>query len=312
MHVSPPRDGTDVDKAMWFGFTYLAFFLCDTMASVPYYSFKYELCTDNKERTKIFMFTIIASFLGISIGVAMPPGLVSVVGMNAGTALQVTMIHFCVIYSLGMWGSSASIREPIQSKKTKALSKSFAAALTRVLSTKTTRFFIGSETLEYAVIYTFSTMLTFFCYYVFIEPTGIASDYVNGLYATGIFAVIGFLFGAVCPPVWERLYKRIGKRKAWQFQSLYNGFSNLVFLIPLGGNYSLMTVFVLINAFAFGGQFLMDSTLADVIDYDQMLYGERLDGVASRRRPTSSPRPSAPSRAPSRSPSSIPPASSSR
>ena len=50
--------------------------------------------------------------------------------------------------------------------------------------------------------------------------------------------MIGFLFGAVCLPVWERLYKRIGKRKAWQFQSLYNGFSNLVFLIPLGGNYS--------------------------------------------------------------------------
>ena len=59
----------------------------------------------------------------------------------------------------------------------------------------------------------------------------------------------------------------------------YRGVFCLVFLLPLANNYTLMTAFVLLNAFAFGGQFLMDSTLADVIDYDQMLYGERLDGI---------------------------------
>ena len=278
LHVSPPRNGSGADIALWFGITYLAFFLCDTAASVPYYALKYELCTDNKERTRIFMYTIIASFLGISIGVGMPAGLaLDFIGMDPGNALQATMAQFCVVYTLGMWGAAAFIREPVSSKDAKP--KSFAAALTRVLSTKATRYFIGSETLEYAVIYTFSTMLTFFCYYVFITPTGVPRDYRDGLVAAGLFAIIGFLFGGICPPAWDCLYKRVGKRKAWQVQSLYNGLSNLVFLLPLANNYTLMTAFVLLNAFAFGGQFLMDSTLADVIDYDQMLYGERLDGI---------------------------------
>jgi len=60
---------------------------------------------------------------------------------------------------------------------------------------------------------------------------------------------------------------------------LYNGFSNIIFLLPLANRIGLALVFALINAFAFGGQFLMDSTLADVIEYDEFLYGDRLDGV---------------------------------
>jgi len=287
LHVSPPRDSDGTGIAVWFGITYLLFFLCDTAASVPYYALKYELCTDNVERTKIFMYTIISSFFGIAIGVGMPAGLTQdSIGMQAGPALQVTMAHFCVIYVIGMWGAAFFIKEPVGSKDAKA--KSFAAALTRVLTSKATRFFVGSETLEYSVTYVFSTMVTFYIYYVFIEPTGIADDYTNGIFWAGIYAILGFFFAGCCPPVWQMVYRRIGKRKAWQLQSLYNGFSNLVFLIPLrrrvgdpiiNTSSSLMAVFILFNFFAFGGQFLMDSTLADVIDYDQMLYGERLDGV---------------------------------
>ena len=107
LHVSPNREWDSLTLSLWFGVTYLAFFLCDTAASVPYYSLKYELCTDNTERTRIFMFTVTASFIGLLIGTGMPAGLSfdSFGGMDAGLALQVTMLHFALIYTIGMWGS---------------------------------------------------------------------------------------------------------------------------------------------------------------------------------------------------------------
>jgi len=61
--------------------------------------------------------------------------------------------------------------------------------------------------------------------------------------------------------------------------SLYNGFSNLLLLLPLVKSYTLTTLICCVNSFAFGGQFLTDSTLADIIDYDQFLYGDRVDGM---------------------------------
>ena len=146
---------------MWFGFTYLAFFLCDTAASVPYYSLKYELCTDNVERTKIFMYTITASLIGLLIGTGLPGGLERLVGMDPDACVVVTMVHFVVIYAIGMWGAALFIAEPVE----KARTKSFAASFTRVISTKAMRYFVGSETLEYAVIYVMAANINFFAYF---------------------------------------------------------------------------------------------------------------------------------------------------
>ena len=128
------------------------------------------------------------------------------------------------------------------------------------------RYFIASETLEYAVIYTFAAVLSLFVNYCIINPPGLPVDYSNGFFWTGVMGLASMAFAAITPPAWWWLYKRIGKRKAWMVQSLYNGFSNIIFLYPLANNIGLALVFGMVNAFAFGGHFIMDSTLADVIE----------------------------------------------
>ena len=51
-------------------------------------------------------------------------------------------------------------------------------------------------------------MVTFYIYYVFIEPTGIAVDYTNGIFWAGIYAILGFMFAGLCPPLWQMLYRK--------------------------------------------------------------------------------------------------------
>ena len=294
-------ENANTGVALYFGITYLLFFLCDTAASVPYYALKYELCSDNEERTRIFMWTIIASFLGLLIGNMMPAGLERVYDLDPGDAILATMWHFSIIYTLGMWGTALLIREPLVGAAAEGggptitpavpeeaggaalaearVQKSFAATFTRVASTRAMRYFVGSETLEYSVIYVAAAMITFFTNYIIINPTGLPADYLDGFFYSGVLGLLTFFIAAISGPPWWAVYKRIGKRKAWQLQSLYNGLTNLLFLVVPKGNLMLTAVFVVINAFAFGGQFLMDSTLADIIEYDAMLYGERLDGM---------------------------------
>ena len=267
--------GDDTGVALWLGSVHP---LLLAHARVPYYSLKYELCTDNVERTKIFMYTIMAAFVGLLMGTAMPAGIELFVGEGPGLALIVTMVHFAVIYTIGMWGSALFIREPVF-KGAPPKPKSFPAVFTRVLSTRAMIYFVGSETLEYATIYVMAAMLTFFASYTIMSPTGVAQDVSDAFVVSGMIGLSGFAMSIVSGPIWWRIYQRVGKRPAWMAQSMYNGISNLLLLMPLAGRFGLAMAFFLINAFAFGGQFLMDSTLADIIEYDQFLYGDRVDGM---------------------------------
>ena len=91
----------------------------------------------------------------------------------------------------------------------------------------------------------------------------------------GIFLITLFGFAIIGSPLWMMLIKRIGKKKAWLVYSFFNAVSKLLALAISQGDNLTTLVVVAINGLPLGGQFITSGLLADVIDYDEFLTGER-------------------------------------
>lgn len=111
LHVLPPSLEPGRPIALWFGITYLCFFLSDTAFSVPYYALSQELSTDQGVRNSVFFWQVSMSFVGLLVSVALPAALVSVTSQR--TAYAATSFQMMAIYTVGMWGAVLGIRERV-------------------------------------------------------------------------------------------------------------------------------------------------------------------------------------------------------
>lgn len=86
-------------------------------------------------------------------------------------------------------------------------------------------------------------------------------------------SVMGLLFAAMLSaPAWLYIGKRIGKYYAWMIYNVVSVVTNLLFFIPAEGD-PMQTILVMaVNGIPVGGQFLTNSVLADVIDYDEVSF----------------------------------------
>jgi hypothetical protein len=148
-----------------------------------------------------------------------------------------------------------------------------------VISIRDMRLLVYSYCLDYGSLFVLSACLPFFVQYHVITPSGTSKDYRDAFYYTGVIGVSGFAASAASQPVWWWIYTKIGKRNAWLSYNAYNTISNIFFLVDCNGNWTLALGIFVVNAFAFGGQFLIDAVLADVIEYDQFLNGGRIEGM---------------------------------
>jgi len=95
-------------------------------------------------------------------------------------------------------------------------------------------------------------------------------------------SVVAMLFMAMLSsPVWLWLSARFSKYQAWLVYNVFNVLTNLLLFVPQEGQTRLMILIAGANGIPVGGQFLINSILADVIDYDEFLHGSRSEGSYS-------------------------------
>lgn len=104
-------------------------------------------------------------------------------------------------------------------------------------------------------------------------------EYVLESRMAGVFLFLYFLTGIVCLPAWIRLSRIIEKKWAWITAMLINtgAFFGVFFLGP--GDSAIYGVLVVISGIGFGAGLALPSSIqADVIDYDEMITGQRREG----------------------------------
>jgi GPH family glycoside/pentoside/hexuronide:cation symporter len=112
-----------------------------------------------------------------------------------------------------------------------------------------------------------ATLILFYVQYVLKSP-----------YADA-FLMLYFVTGIVFLPGWVALARRIGKKRAWLLSIAINtgAFVGVFFLGP--GDALIYGVLVFLSGIGLGATLALPSSIqADVIDYDELLTGERREG----------------------------------
>jgi Na+/melibiose symporter-like transporter len=99
--------------------------------------------------------------------------------------------------------------------------------------------------------------------------------YCSSICVAGL-CIIAFLAGAMSAlPVWLFISKKLGKFKTWLLWSFVSAITNSGLCFIGSGDVMPLLVVVFFNGIPQGANFLSDSILSDVIDYDEFLTGKR-------------------------------------
>jgi GPH family glycoside/pentoside/hexuronide:cation symporter len=104
-------------------------------------------------------------------------------------------------------------------------------------------------------------------------------EYVLGSKQADLFLVLYFVTGIVFLPAWVLIARRIGKKWAWIASMAINtgSFVGVFFLGP--GDATIYGILVFFSGIGLGATIALPSAMqADVIDYDELLTGERREG----------------------------------
>jgi GPH family glycoside/pentoside/hexuronide:cation symporter len=236
--------------------------------AIPYESLGPEITGDYHERTALFSmrdgFLIIGTLLAAGFPMLID-GIMNIMGKVATQRERFSFMAFIfapliVIFS---FYCIYRIKEKYQQTGSDDLVKGFSA----VLKNRPFLILISGYTISAVGSNLPATLILYYVEYV-----------LKAQRAEG-FLLIYFLTGIVFLPLWIVVSRKVGKKRAWIISMLINtgAFSGVFFLGP--GDAMIYGVLVFFSGIGFGAGLALPSSIqADVIDYDQVLTGQRREG----------------------------------
>ncbi len=265
-----PPEQSPTFETVWFGTWIFCVFLFWTLVEVPYESLGPEITFDYHERIALFAWRDGALIAGTLIA-AGSPALVSRLLDLSNTPADERSKFFWIagIYAplvvIFCWWCISAIRE--QNPKGDPLRPGLWKEFRTVLQNRPFVILIISYTIAAFGSNLPATLILFYVEYVLQSK------------AADLFLALYFLTGIVFLPGWVFLGKRTGKKVAWILSMLINtgAFVGVFFLGP--GDTHIYGILVFFSGIGFGATIALPSAMqADVIDYDELLTGERREG----------------------------------
>ena len=266
---SPPQLTPKV-ATLWFGVGIFALFLFWTLVAVPYESLGPEITLDYDERTSL-LGTRDGALIGGTLVAASSPAVIGwLIGLQPGPEseraklLWVAILYGPLVVAACLW-CFARVRErfPNPHRKTGSFMRDFH----HVLKNRPFMILLVSFTLS-----AFGSNLpaTLILYYV---------EYVLQSQRADLFLVLYFVSGIMFLPGWILLARKTRKKVSWLLAMALNtgAFVGVFFLGP--GDEAIYGVLVFLSGIGFGATLAIPSAMqADVIDYHELLTGERHEG----------------------------------
>lgn len=264
-----PPAATALFETVWFGVGIYALFLFWTVVTVPYESLGPELTFDHTRRNTLFALRdgmLIAGTLAAAASPALVRQVLSLPPDADGERqvfFWISVIYAPLVMASALW-CVYSVREmPIRKRPDPGMGRGLRQVFDNrpfvILLTAYTVSAIGSNLP--------ATLILFYVQYVLVSPHADA------------FLLLYFTTGIVFLPGWVRLARHVGKKHAWLLSMALNAgaFLGVFFLGP--GDATAYGVLVFLSGIGFGATLALPSSIqADVIDYDELLTGERREG----------------------------------
>ena len=263
---SPPDFGP-TGLYIWLALALFSFYSAFTMYAVPHSALGAELTTDHHDRSRIFGANAAAFTFGMMFAFG---GMHIVVNAEAPreTAASLAMGAVLVL-PLILLVPPLLLREKVEYQGRGATS-SFQA-MRDVLANPHARLLLMAQFIQLAGSGVLGVMAPYLMRYVLKRPD--LTAVMPGLFTLAMIVSI---------PIWIPLSRRFGKRNAWIAGMLGSGVSfGLITFAPEGSTLYPGVVLVCAGFFSASGMMVGSSILADVIDYDEYLTGERKEGAYS-------------------------------
>ena len=270
---NPPYASPSLET-LWFGVSVFGLFFFWTVVTVPYEALGPELTFDYDERTRLFSLRDGLLLLGTLIAAASPAAIAWLAGLSSdpqgerlkffwiSVAYAPLLVVLCWTCVIGLSELSAD-----SSRGRPSRSDTGQLGFRGVGMNRPFLILIMSYTIA-----AFGSNLpaTLILYYV---------EYVLHSTRADLFLVIYFVVGVVFLPAWVAVAKKIGKKATWLTAMAINTVA-FIFVFFLGpGDELPYGILVALSGIGFGATVAIPSAMqADVIDYDELLSGERREG----------------------------------
>jgi len=269
MLFNPPRVSASLET-VWFAGCIYALFLCWTAVVVPYESLGPEITFDYDERTGLFGLRdgfLIAGTLAAAASPALVQWLFGLADDPDGERNKFFWIALLYAPLLigSCWWCVLAVRELPQ--RAKAGRAGIRRGLRQILRNRPFMILLAAYTVSAVGNNLPATLIL---YYV---------EYVLRSQMADAFLLLYFATGIVFLPAWIVIARKSGKKAAWLASMAVNtgAFSGVFFLGP--GDAAIYGVLVFLSGIGFGATLAIPSAIqADVIDYDELLTGERREG----------------------------------
>ncbi len=266
---NPPHADPSVET-LWFGVLIYALFLFWTIVTVPYESLGPEITFDYHERTTLFGLRdgfLIAGTLAAASAPALTQWLLGLPDGPAGERAKffwVSVLYAPLLIGTAWW-CVIVIKERETKPKTGVLRP--VSGIRQVMRNRPFMILLTAYTISAIGNNLPATLILFYVQYVLQSQLA------------DLFLIEYFVTGILFLPVWIRIAHHIGKKKAWLWSMAVNSgaFVGVFFLGP--GDQVLYGILVFLSGIGFGAALAIPSAIqADVIDYDELLTGQRREG----------------------------------
>lgn len=270
MLFNPPAGLAEGLATLWFILAIYGLFLFWSVVTVPYESLGPELSFDYHERTGIFALRDGLLIAGTLAAASSPAVVAALFGLDSSPSGQRAVFFWISIFYTPLligscWWCVAVLRElPVEKKKGDG---TIFFGARHLLANKPFLILLAAYTISAIGNNLPATLILFYVQYV------LQSDLAN------LFLLIYLLCGILFLPGWLALSRKIGKKAVWIGSMAINtlAFSGVYFLGA--GDVFAYGILVAISGVGFGATLAIPSAIqADVIDYDELLSGERREG----------------------------------
>jgi len=265
-----PPEGTALFKTVWFGVSIYLLFLFWTAVIVPYESLGPEITFDYHDRTSLFGMRDGFLIAGTLAAAASPAAVQSLFGLPSDAAGERAKFFWIAVAYAPLlvgtcWWCALTIREKPNRVAKQALG--IGKGLRQVAHNR--------PFIILLIAYTVSAIgnnlpATLILFYV---------EYVLQSQSADFFLMLYFVTGIIFLPAWIFVSRRTGKKAAWLSSMAVNtgAFTGVFFLGP--GDETIYGILVFLSGIGFGATLAIPSAIqADVIDYDELLTGQRREG----------------------------------
>ncbi len=265
-----PPQASAIFETWWFGICIYTLFLFWTAVTVPYEALGPEITFDYHERTSLFGMRDGFLIAGTLMAASSPALVQWIFGLTTDAdGERAKFFWIAVLYAPLLIGSCWWCVTAIKEKPSTTVVKPSGiwSGLRTVARNRPFIILIVSYTI--AAIGS-NLPATLILYYV---------EYVLQSQLADAFLLLYFVTGILFLPGWILLSRRIGKKAAWLTSMAINtgAFIGVFFLGP--GDAHIYGILVFASGIGFGATLALPSAIqADVIDYDELLCGQRREG----------------------------------